>query len=138
MVIRNVLIITLLCTTVHVWSAVDASKEYANDLPEEIVQALKAGDAKTISKYFNSSIELNFSDSQGVYGKAQAEQILKNFFSNNAPANGKFEYNHLHTFDNKDNAQYYIGALHTGKGIYRLHIFMKDQRIHQMRIDSND
>jgi len=138
MVLKNILIISSLCVAVHLGSAVHETKEYALDLPEEIVQALKAGDAKMVSKFFNSSIELNFSEIQGVYGKAQAEQILKDFFTKNASANGKFEYNHLHTFNNKDNAQYYIGELHTGKGIYRLHIFMKDQRIHQIRIDSND
>jgi len=108
-----------------------------SSLPAEIVQALKTGDAKTISKYFNSSVELNFSESQGVYGKSQAEQILKDFFNKNASANGKFEYKTLHTTP-RDNAQYYIGELITGKGTYHLHIFMKNQRIHQMRIDSND
>ena len=108
-----------------------------SNLPDEIVQALKTGDAKTISKYFNSSVELNFSDTQGVYGKAQAEQILKDFFNKYASANGKFVYKPLHTIP-RDNAPYYIGELITGKGTYRLHIFMKHQRIHQMRIDSND
>jgi len=108
-----------------------------SNLPVEIVQALKTCDAKTIGKYFNSSVELNFSESQGVYGKAQAEQILKDFFNKNASVNGKFEYKHLHTTP-RDNAQNYIGELITGKGIYRLQIFMKDQRIHQMRINSND
>ena len=137
MVLKNILIISLLCTTVHSRNVAHDLNEHAFSLPDEIVQALKAGDAKTISKYFNSSVELNLSESQGVYGKAQAEQILKDFFSKNASAKGKFEYKHLHNTTNKDNAQYYIGEL-TGKGIYRLYILMKDQRIHQMRIDSND
>ena len=136
MVLKNILIISWLSVAVYLQNAFH--EKYAMNLPNEIVQALKGGDAKTISKYFNSSVELNFSEIQGVYGKAQAEQILKDFFSKNASANGKFEYKHLHT-NPRDNAQYYIGELITEKGIiYRLHIFMKDQRIHQMRFDSND
>ena len=136
MIFKNILIISLLCAMLDTRYAVHDTTMQTSNLPDEIVQALKIGDAKTIGKYFNSSVELNFSESQGVYGKAQAEQILKDFFRKNAYANGKFEYKHLHT-TNKDNAQYYIGEL-LGKGTYRLHIFMKDQRIHQMRIDSND
>ena len=137
MIIRNILVISLLCIATHVRCAVYDISAQTSNLPIEIVQALKTGDAKTISKYFNSSVELNFSESQGVYGKAQAEQILKDFFNKNAPANGKFEYKHLHTTP-RDNTQNFIGELFTGKGTYRLQIFMKDQRIHQMRINSND
>ena len=109
----------------------------ARNLPDEIVQALRNGDAKIISKYFNSSVELIFSESRGVYGKSQAEQILKDFFNKNAIASGRFNYKPLHNTD-RDNAQYYIGELHTGKGQYRVYIYMKDQRIYEMRIESND
>jgi hypothetical protein len=108
-----------------------------SNLSDEIVHALNSGDAKAISNCFNSSVELIFSESRGIYGKAQAEQILRTFFSSNASPDRKFSYKHLHSTGNKDNAQY-IGEFHTGKGSYRIHIFMKDQRIHQMRIDSND
>ena len=46
-------------------------------------------------------------------------------------------FKQLHKAD-RDNVQYYIGELHTGKGSYRVTIYMKDQRIHQMKIESND
>ena len=141
MMLKKRLIISCLCFAVSlsgaVYETIRKSDAHMFNLPDEIIQALKSGDSKVISKYFNSSVELIFSESQGVYGKAQAEQILKTFFNNNASANGIFNYNHLHG-TNKDNAQYYIGELHTGKGLYRVYIYMKDQRIHQMRIESND
>ncbi|MDR1172351.1 MAG: DUF4783 domain-containing protein [Bacteroidales bacterium] len=136
MIFKKILVISSLCIVVSLRGAVHETKAYAPKLPNEIVQALKCCDAKTISKYFNSSVELIFSESQGVYGKSQAEQILKTFFNNNASANGKFNYNELHASD-KDNTQYFIGELH-GKVLYRVYIYMKDQRIHQMRIESND
>ena len=106
-------------------------------LPDEIVQAFVNGDVKGVGKYFNASIELIFNESQGVYGKAQAEQILKTFLVDNASASGKFTYKPLHGSD-RDNVQYYIGELHTGKGLYRVTIYMKDKLIHRMRIESND
>ena len=135
--IRKILVISLLYITIGLRDVDGESGVYVLNLPVEIVQALKSGDAKTISKYFNTSVELIFSESQGVYGKAQAEQILKNFFTNNASPGGSFSYRELHS-GNRDNPQYYIGELHTGKGRYRVTIFMKDQRIHQMRVESND
>ena len=140
MTLKKALIISSLCFVVSlrgaVYETIHESEKQVLNPPVEIVQALKSGDSKVISKYFNSSVELIFSESQGVYGKAQAEQILKTFFSNNA-SKGDFTYNHSHTV-NKDNAQYYIGKLHTGKGVYRVYIYMKDQRIHQMRMESDD
>ncbi len=129
MVFKKILIIGLLCAYVDIMAV------NVHNLPGEIVKALEKGDSKSISNYFNSSVELIFSDSQKVYGKSQAEQILKNFFINNGP--GEFRYKHLHKMD-KDNAQYFIGELRTAKGLYRLNIYMKDQRIYQMRIENND
>ena len=141
MIFGRILIISLLFAVVDLRDAdhetIHEAKASVYNLPDEIVQALKNGDAKDISKYFNSSVELIFSESRGVYGKAQAEQILKDFFCKNATASGKFNYKNLHS-SNKDNAQYHIGELHTGKGLYRVYIYMKDQRIYEMRIESND
>ena len=129
MIYRKVVIISLLYAFVGVMPA------KACNLPDEIVRALENGEAKSVGKYFNSSVELILPSNQGVYGKAQAEQILKNFFEGNAP--GNFKYKHLQTI-NKENTQFYIGQLYTGKGIYRIYVYIKDRFIHQMRVESND
>jgi len=137
MVIKQILIISSLCIVGLTNSPNHATNFNSMNLPNEIVQALTNGDAKVFSNFFNTSVELIINDSQAVYGKAQAEQILKTFFNNNASTSGKFSYKQLHKGD-RDNVQFYIGELHTGKGSYRVTINMKDQRIHQMRIESND
>ena len=129
MIYRKVVIISLLYAFVGVMPA------KACNLPDEIVRALENGEAKSVGKYFNSSVELILPSNQGVYGKAQAEQILKNFFEGNSP--GNFKYKHLQTI-NKENTQFYIGQLYTGKGIYRIYVYIKDRFIHQMRVESND
>jgi len=139
MILKNILIISSLCAVVSLRNTTHeaVSEIKGANLPNEIVHGLNNGDAKIISQYFNSSVELIFTDSRGVYGKAQAEQILNKFFNDNTTAKGKFEYKHLHNID-KDNVQYYIGELTTGKGRYRINIFMKDQRIYEMRLEGND
>ena len=131
---RKILIMCLLCAVFGVRGEDEAQ---TIKLPDEIVQAFVGGDARTISKYFNSSVELILSERGGVYAKAQAEQILKNFFNDNALSNRRFNYKELHS-STRDNPQSFIGELHTGKGIYRVTIYMKDQLIHLMRIESND
>ena len=100
MVFYKILIIISLCTVLNlrgtVHETVHEAKEHVLNQPEEVVQAFINGDAKAISYYFNTSVELIFSERQGVYGKAQAEQMLKNFFSDNASVNRKFSYKQLH------------------------------------------
>ena len=137
MVIKKILIISWLCATMSLQGTIHGEISPEVDLSDEIVQAFVYGEANGIGKHFNSSVELIFNESQGVYGKSQGEQILKTFFANNASAQGKFTYKHLHG-SNRDNVHYYIGELHTGKGLYRVTIYMKDKLIHRMRIESND
>ena len=141
MIFQKILVIASLCSVMNIGSAecknIPDSVNYAFNLPNEIVKALVNGDAKAVGKHFNLSVELIFSENQGVYGKSQAELILRNFFNNNASPTGKFNYKHLHGSE-RDNAQYYIGELHTGKGLYRVTLYMKDQLIYRVRIESND
>ena len=134
MVIKQILIISSLCVVGHLYSTVHETNIKSMNLPNEIVQALTNGDARAFSNFFNTSVELSINDNQAVYGKAQAEQILKSFFNNNGSTSGKFNFKQLHKGD-RDNVQFYIGELHTGKGTYRVTINMKDQRIHQIRIE---
>ena len=127
MVFQKVLLIVSFC----VISAANVSP------PRDIVQGFENSDAKAVSNHFNNSVELIISNRTNVYSKAHAEQILRSFFNDNANPSGKFTYKHLHG-SHRDNVQYFIGELHTGKGIYRITIHMKDRVIHQIRIESND
>jgi len=134
---KKILIMSALCATICLRGETIHEIKSPYSLPHEIVQGFVNGDARVISKYFNTSVELSLSESSGVYGKAQAEQIVRTFFNNNAAPSGKFNYKHLHGSD-RDNVQFCIGELHTGKGLYRVTIYMKDNLIHRMRIESND
>jgi hypothetical protein len=46
-------------------------------IPAGISIALKAGNAAELSKYFNSTVELQLIDKEDFYKKAMAEAVLK-------------------------------------------------------------
>lgn len=89
-------------------------------IPDGIVVAIKGGNAKELSKYFNTNIELIIMEKEGVYSKSQAEQILKDFFLKNTPT--KFIKNHE---GGKAGSKYCIGTLYANTGQYRLSFFFE-------------
>jgi hypothetical protein len=108
----------------------------AMSLPDEILQSLESADARGIAKHFDLSVKLILDDTEGVYSKSQAEQILRTFFNNHTTTDGRFKYSHLHGSD-RDNMQYFIGEL-TGKGKYRITVDMKNKQIFRIRIENNE
>lgn len=103
-------------------------------VPDEIIQSLKAGDSKALSEYFNQNVEMVVLENDNVYSKAQAQQIVNKFFSNNTPES----FNVIHQ-GGKEGAQYVIGNLVTNKGSFRVYFLLKKNNnkdyIHQLRIE---
>jgi hypothetical protein len=103
-------------------------------IPDEIIQSLKTGNEKTLSEYFNQNIELVVLDEDNVCSKAQAQQIVGNFFSNNSPEG----FSIIHQ-GGKEGAQFVIGNLVTSKGNFRIYFLLKKNEgkeyIHQLRIE---
>lgn len=89
---------------------------------DEIISAIKNGNASQLSKFFDNTVEITFSDRSNAYSKSQAELVVKDFFNNNAVKN--FEI--VHRGDN-DGAQYLIGTLQTNNGEFRTTIFLKQK-----------
>ncbi len=105
-------------------------------VPDEIVLGLKKGNVKLLSKYFNQNIELVVLENENVYSKAQAQQIVSNFFNNYIPE----EFTVLHNSNsNNEGAKYVIGNLKTLKGNFRVYFLLKQddgkEYIHQLRIE---
>ncbi len=103
-------------------------------IPDELVLSLKTGDAATLSGYFNQNIELFVVDQDDVYSRAQAQQIVSNFFNQNK-ATG---FSIIHQ-SGKEDTKYAIGQLTTNKGVYRVSFLVKNDNgkpvIHQLRIE---
>jgi hypothetical protein len=58
----------------------------AQDDPfDPIIKALQESDAKSLSAYFNITIELRLPDNENTYSTSQAEMIMKDFFKKYPP-----------------------------------------------------
>lgn len=89
---------------------------------DEVVKAIKAGDAQEVSKYFDNTVEITLSGKSNSYSKPQAALILHDFFASNTVK----DFEILHKSDNSG-SQYCIGNLKTVNGIFRTTIFMKQK-----------
>jgi hypothetical protein len=89
---------------------------------DEVVAALKNGDAAQIAKYFDNTVEITMPDKSNSYSKNQAEIVLKDFFSTNGVKS--FEVNHK---GENAGSQYCIGTLITKNGSFRTTVFMKQK-----------
>jgi hypothetical protein len=106
-------------------------------IPNEIISSLKSGNAKILASYFNQNVELVILNDDNVYSKAQAEQIVGGFFSQNQPE--KFVIIHQ---GGKEGAKYVIGNLTTRQGTFRVYFLLKKtadkEIIHQLRIEKQE
>ncbi len=87
---------------------------------DEVVSAMKTGNAAQVARYFDQSVEINLPDKGGSYSKSQAEIVLKDFFTNN-PVKG---FDVIHKGQNAG-SQYCIGTLLTKSGSFRTTLYMK-------------
>jgi len=94
---------------------------------DEIAGALRTGNAGQLSRYFDVRVDITLPDKSDNYSRAQAEMIIRDFFS----------YNNVRTFDVKykgDNngSKYCIGTLKTSNGDYRTKLFLKQKDSRQV------
>ena len=87
---------------------------------EDVISAMKSGNASGVTKYFDSYVDITIDDKGSNYSRSQGELILKDFFSNNGVRS--FELKHK---GNNDNGDYCIGTLQTKNGNYRATVYMR-------------
>lgn len=87
---------------------------------DEVIVALRAGNAAELSKHFDDNVEVTLPVKSDSYSKAQAQMILKDFFANNDVRG--FELKHK---GDSPGGHYCIGTLQTKSGNFRAHVFMK-------------
>ena len=91
------------------------------DINKQIVAALTAGNATTLSDYFNSMVDLGISGNEDSYSKTQATQILKDFFVKNPVKSVKITQSGTST----DGSQFSIGEMQAGTGTFRIYYLLK-------------
>jgi hypothetical protein len=107
------------------------------DIYTDINASLKSGNFKAIASYFNSSVELNIPGADGLYSKAQAELLMKDFFAKNTPKNFVVKHDGV----SQDGSKYSIGSLETTAGSYRTYYYLKNSNgvflIKEFRIEKD-
>lgn len=94
---------------------------------DEVVNAMKNGDAAQIAKHFDNTVEITMPDKSNSYSKNQAEIVLRDFFS----TNGVKSFDVIHKGENAG-SQYCIGTLVTKNGSFRTTVFMKQKSDKQL------
>ena len=113
------------------------SGQEKSTIPENIVNATKNADSKGLALYFNEKIELIIPGKSGIYSKAQAEQVIKNFFETHPVTSFEIIHHGI-----KDNSAYAIGKYISNKIHYRFYYRTQESEgkilIHQLWIENQD
>lgn len=109
---------TLLLGTIVVFSSFFAQ----NSNIDEVIGALRSGNATELSRYFDDNVELTLPEKSDSYSKAQAQLIIKDFFGNNGVRG--FDLKHK---GDSPGGHFCIGTLQTGAGNFRTNVFMKSK-----------
>ena len=104
----------LLCSTFFLSAFVEQNSI------DEVIVALRSGNASQISTYFDENVELTLPDKSDNYSKAQAQLIVKDFLNNNKVKG--FELKHK---GDSPGGHFCIGTLQTNAGNFRTNVFMK-------------
>ena len=86
----------------------------------EVVNAIKSGNAASVSKYFDNTVEITINGKSTNYSKAQGEVVLRDFFANNTVKS----FSVLHQGES-GGAEFCIGTLFTSNGSYRTTLNLK-------------
>ena len=94
----------------------------AADIYDDVAAAIRSGNSKEVAGFFTPSVDLTILVQEGMYSKAQAEVIIRDFFAKNSPKS----FSILHKGTSKEGSMYAIGNLQTTDGrIFRTYFFIK-------------
>lgn len=82
---KSTIRILTFCLSVLLFSSSSVLAVEPPGLVEDITAAIRAGSSKDLAKYFGPTLEIILPGSDGAFSKAQAEMIMKDFFSKSAP-----------------------------------------------------
>ena len=87
---------------------------------DEVIGALRSGNSAQLSNLFDDNVEVTVPDKSDSYSRAQAQLIIRDFFSNNGVKG--FELKHK---GDSPGGHFCIGTLLTNAGNFRTNVFMK-------------
>lgn len=87
---------------------------------------LKQGNAHSLARYFNESVEISIEGKKQNYSRTQAEYVLKDFFAKNPPMPESFEVYHK---GKSGELSYLIAKYASFNGNYRVFIKLKGRNV---------
>ena len=87
---------------------------------DEVISALKSGNAQELAKYIDDNVEIALPNKSDNYSKAQAVMVLKDFFANNKVSGFEKQF-----AGENGGSKFCVGTLKTKSGNYRTTVFMK-------------
>jgi hypothetical protein len=97
---------------------VSAVQAQPADIIDTVSGYFKTSNSHDLAQYFESAVELSILTEENTYSKAQAEQILRDFFSRNKAVSVKI----LHRLTSNPNYKLAVLSLSTAKDKFRISI----------------
>lgn len=117
---RILKILTIICLLFSLNASAQDGNKAMDDALAKICSCIKEGNATCIGSYFGTSVSLDLQGSENMYGKEQATQVLKDFFS-------KYKVKNFATpHKGGQQVKYVVGTLsmHSGES-FRVSVFVK-------------
>jgi hypothetical protein len=86
------------------------------DVVAQATEAIKAGSARELARFFQASVDITLEGKPGNYSKAQAELVLRDFFRTSPPD----EFVLIHRGQSKGGQPFAIGQYKSGQASYRV------------------
>jgi hypothetical protein len=95
---------------------------FTQDSFDQLAAAIRTGNAHRISEYFGATVDFNLLEKEDVYGKGQAELMLRDFFAKNPPR----DFQLVHQGKSPEGTKYGIGNLISTNGKnFRISFYLK-------------
>lgn len=104
------------------------------DTADEIVNAIRAGKATELVKYFDARVSVKLIDQEDLLSRSQAEANLRFFFEKH-PVKA---FNATHKSSVNNNSQYITGKLETTNGDFRVSVLIRNALVTQFRIETDN
>ncbi len=111
--LRTTLCLLLLLPVMHVIAQ--------NDVGRKIKATIEDGDAISMAKHFNTSVDLTTPTVDNTVSQNHAKQVLKDFFTKYPPTT----FNINHDGHSKDGSLYIIGTYKSGNYTFRVYILLR-------------